>query len=428
VNGSEAPANRRVYSVKEFTSGLAAWFASKKFFADMAIAGEVSDLHPFGNGHVGFKLKEEQAIIECVAWWDRHRELPELKNGMAVIATGSIGIRQDRGCYQLVVETIEPTGLGALFLKYEKLKEKFRAEGLFDTSRKRLVPQLPRRVALISARGKAMEDFVETLARKAPFVDVTFIEAQVQGQGAEIEIAAALDAASQMTVDVIVLARGGGSYEDLFPFNLEPVVRAIVRARHPVLTAIGHSGDHHLADDVADAPFGTPSLAAEHIVREWVLALRRVRDAERRLLRAAERILLQASHRAYDLRQRLRYTGAAMLNAKTSQLTQWRRRLDVRSPQRAIGERRERLIRLSGAIQTSTLRYMGRAGSAFQRAAAGLDRVDPLAPLARGYAIVTHAGKAVKDASELHGGDAIEARFKRGVALARVELVKEEIF
>jgi exodeoxyribonuclease VII large subunit len=417
---------RRVYSVKEFTSGLAGWFASKKFFANIAIAGEVSDLHPFGNGHVGFKLKEEQAIIECVAWWDRRRELPELKNGMAVIAAGSIGIRQDRGCYQLVVESIEPTGLGALFLKYEKLKEKFRSEGLFDDARKRVVPQLPRSIALVSARGKGMEDFVGTLARNVPFVKVRFIETQVQGQGAEIEIAAALDEASRMDVDVIVLTRGGGSYEDLFPFNLEPVVRAIARAKRPVITAIGHSTDHHLADEAADLYLGTPSLAAERIARSWTLALSRVRDAERALARAARGILLQASQRVDVLKMRLRHGSTTMLNAKRSLLTEWNRRLDYRSPQRAIGARRERLIRLSGAIEASILRYMRKVESAFHRAAAGLDRVDPLAPLARGYAIVTHAGKAVKDAAELRGGDAIEARFERGAALARVESVKEE--
>lgn len=418
---------RRVYSVKEFTSGLAGWFASKKFFSRIAIAGEISDLHAFGTGHVGFKLKEEQAIIECVAWWDRRRELPDLKNGMAVIAAGSIGIRQDRGCYQLVVESVEPTGLGALFLKYEKLKEKFRAEGLFDDARKRAIPELPRRIALVSARGKAMEDFAGTLARKAPFVDVSFIEAQVQGQGAEIEIAAAIDDASRMDVDMIVLTRGGGSYQDLFPFNLEPVVRAIVRARHPVLTAIGHSGDHHLADEAADMNFGTPSLAAEHIVRGWVLAIRRIHDAKRSLRRAARGILLQASQRADVLKMRLRHGGTAALTAKRALLTSWNQRLDRQSPQRALDERRKRLIHLAGAIEASTLRYLRRVESAFQRASAGLDRIDPLAPLARGYAIVTHAGKAVRTASELHRGDEIEARFERGAALARVESVTEEV-
>jgi exodeoxyribonuclease VII large subunit len=416
----------RIYTVKEFTESLRRMFARHRQLSNIWIQGEISELRPFGNGHIGFKLKEEQSVIECIAWSDRRQAPPEIANGLAVIASGSIGVRGDRGCYQLVVESLKPTGPGALFLQYQRLREKFRLEGLFEDARKRAIPELPRRVALVSARGKAMEDFVGTTARGAPFVEVTFVETQVQGLGAEIEIAAALDEASRLAVDVIVLTRGGGSYEDLFPFNLEPVVRAIVRAKHPVLTAIGHSGDYHLADEVADKSFGTPSLVAEHIVRGWVLALRRVRDAERRLQRAAEGILLQASHRAHDLRQRMRYGSATALNAKRALLTDWNRRLDRRSPQRAIGERRERLIRLSGAIDASALRFMRRAEGAFQRAAAGLGRIDPLAPLVRGYAIVTHAGRAVKDASELCRGDEIEARFERGAAHARVESIREE--
>jgi len=413
----------RVYSVKDFTARLSRLFAAHKTLSNIAVQGEVSDVHPFGNGHLGFRLKEEQAILECIAWSDKRRELPELKNGMAVIASGSIGVRQDRGCYQLVVEHLEPTGLGALFLLYERLKETFRIEGIFAQERKRAVPELPRRVALVSARGKAMDDFVGTLARRTPFVDVTFVETQVQGLGAEIEIAAAIDNASRLDVDVIVLTRGGGSYEDLFPFNLEPVIRAIVRARHPVLTAIGHSGDRHLADDAADRSFGTPSLVAEHIAQGWVLAQRRVREAERALNRAVQSIVLQAARRAEDVTTRLRYAGERVIAGRRRELSALEMQLDRRSPREIVTARRVRLLTLSGRIETNAVRFVNAAERALERAGARLDRLDPLAPLARGYAIVTHGGKAVRDASLLQPGEKIDARFEHGSASARVERV-----
>jgi exodeoxyribonuclease VII large subunit len=427
VNAIEQSA-RRIYSVKEFTVGLAGWFARKRFFTNIAVAGEISDLHEFGNGHLGFKLKEEQAVLECVAWRDRKRDFPELKNGIAVVAAGSITVRQDRSCYQLVVERIEPTGLGALFLTYERLKEKFKKEGLFDAQRKRAVPELPRRVALISARGKAMEDFIETVKRRASFVEIEFIETQVQGQGAEIEIADALDRASRRDVDVIVLTRGGGSYEDLFPFNLEPVIRAIVRARRPVLTAIGHSGDHHLADDAADMPFGTPSLAAEYIVRGWMLATRRLRETEQSLARAARNIVVQAAQRLHEiLGMRLRHGSLTFLAKKQAALTEWEHRLERRDPQRTfVAERRERLIRFGARLDTSAVRFFSDAARRLERGATRLDALNPLAPLARGYAIVTKNGVAIRDAALLRSGDLIEVRFERGGAGARVETVKAD--
>jgi exodeoxyribonuclease VII large subunit len=413
----------RIFSVKEFTSRLARLFAAHGTLSNLGIAGEVSGVRTFGNGHVGFLLKEEQAVIECIAWADRRREFPEIKNGMAVVAYGSIGVRQERGCYQLIAERIEPTGIGVLFLTYEKLKEKFRSEGLFEASRKRAVPELPRRVALVSARGKAMEDFAGTLARKAPFVEILFLETQVQGQGAEIAIAAALDDASGRNVDAIVLTRGGGSYEDLFPFNLEPVVRAIVRARHPVLTAIGHSGDHHLADDVADRSFISPSAAAEHIAQGWTLAGRRVRELERALMRAIGNLVLGSARNADDAEQRLRYAADRAISRRRDRLAQLSVALDRRSPAQAIAQRRERLLKLDGRISTKALRLVGDARLAVERTMASLDRLDPLAPLARGYAIVTRDGKAVRDAASLRKGDAIEAKFERGRAAAVVESV-----
>jgi exodeoxyribonuclease VII large subunit len=438
---------RVVRSVAEFVAGLSRWFAQHRQLQNVSISGEISGLREF-NGHLAFTLKEGQSVLECVVWFDQRRALPALANGMAVIATGNVRVRVERSGYQLQVDAVELTGIGELYALQQRLKEKFAREGLFEANRKRAVPALPRRVVLISARGKAMEDFVATIRRQVPFVAVEFVETRVQGTGAEIDIAAAIDLASNRAPDAIVLTRGGGSYEDLFSFNLEPVVRAIVRANAPVLTAIGHSTDHHLADDVADMFFGTPSLAAEHIAKGWLLAIERLERLRRDLRRAALEALGRAAQRSDAAASALRQAGTALLRTREAMLASRMQRLDARSPQRVIAGWRERTATAIGRLDRSmnaslSARARGVASrtSALERLAAvvplglrnrcerahaALDRLDPLAPLARGYAIVTHDGRALRDASTLSPQDRVNARLMHGTFSARVESVETD--
>jgi exodeoxyribonuclease VII large subunit len=445
---NEALPVRRVLSVREFTEKLARWFTRQPGIQSVAISGEVSGMHPFGNGHLGFTLKEEQAVLECVAWSDTCRGLPEFENGTATIVTGSLRVRADRGGYQLIVESVELTGRGELFALHERLKAKFRSEGLFEAARKRAVPDLPRRVALISARGKAMQDFIETIERGAAFIAVDFIETRVQGLGADVEIAAALDEASRRDVDAIVVTRGGGSYEDLFPFNLEPVVRAIVRAKHPVITAIGHSGDRHLADDVADLTFGTPSLAAEHITRGWLLASRRLLVARRDLEKAARAAVGHAAQLLDVAGKNLDSAGLRLSASKRAALAARTQRLDRHNPQRVLADQRTRVVALAGRLAAAAANVVPRRRQLLadrrgvldraivnvasqldrrlERLQGRLDARDPLAPLAHGYAIVTLGGKVVRDARTLAPGAAIEARLERGTLAARVESVHDD--
>ena len=414
----------------------------------MAIQGEVSGLHTFGNGHSGFTLKDGHAILECVAFSDKRRALPPFENGSAVIATGSIRIRADRSGYQLVVEGVEYTGIGVLFAEYERLKAQFRAEGLFESARKRGVPTLLRRIALISARGKAAEDFVATIERNVPFVRVQFIETRVQGIGAEIEIAAAIDDASRRDVDAIVLTRGGGSYEDLFPFNREAVVRAIVRAAHPVLTAIAHSGDHHLADDAADMIFGTPSLAAEHVAKGWQAAQTHLQRLARDLERAARGAIVGREQVLHGALVRMHRAAIGVVASRYADLRQRQQQIERRNPQRVVADQRQLVRGLTARMEEASRRTLDRgvfvqtqrntaldyaivkgitnARRRFERADAALDRLDPLAPLRRGYAIVTKDGHAVLDASTLCAGDAVQARLGRGTIDARVETINSD--
>jgi exodeoxyribonuclease VII large subunit len=440
------PDARRVFSVREFAAELDRLFQRRTGLANIAIRGEITGLGEFGTGHLKFTLKEQEAVLDCIVWSDRRRRIPELRNGVAAIATGSIRVRQERSGYQLLVDGVELVGIGELFVLYERLKEKFRREGLFEAQRKRPVPELPRRIALVSARGKAAEDFMRTIQRNVPFVEVIFIETRVQGIGAEIDIAQALDEASRSGADAIVLTRGGGTYEDLFAFNLEPVIRAIVRAKAPVLTAIGHSGDHHLADEVADLSFGTPSLAAEHIAKGWMLAERRLGMLQRDLDRAVRTLQIRLEQRVDARRKELQRCGLRVVSIKRSSLAQSGQRLERRNPQRVLAEMRTRSvqlsIRLDGAIERRISRprqrltdldgklnrEIGERRTALSRrlelTESILERFDPLAPLVRGYAIVGRNGKTLRNAGSVRVGELIEARLQHGSLDARVESVR----
>ena len=345
------------------------------------------------------------------------------------------------------VESVELAGIGALFQEYERLKEQFRREGLFEAARKRPVPRLPRRIALVSASGKGKEDFIRSLQREAPFVEIVFIETRLQGIGADIDIAAALDAASRTNCDAIVLTRGGGSYEDLFPFNREPVVRAIVRAKLPVVTAIGHTGDHHLADDVADLHFATPTAAAQFVAAGWNDAVGRLAAARRELERIVRDCVRRGEQRV-DVRSRA--LEGAMLRvaaAKRSALNDRQQRLERSSPQRVLADVRARAAALGSRLDAAAARAATRAATALrertalleracasaagarlrrlERANDALDGLNPLSPLARGYAIVTFEGRALRDAGDVSAGALVEARLQRGKLAARVESVAD---
>lgn len=446
-------ANGRGYPVRtvgEFTNGMADWFVKKAWLQRIGIRGEVSDLYVGRSGILSFKLNEpsRKAVLECVAWADVRKGLPEFANGEAVTAVGSVRVRPDRSQYQLHVELVELEGRGALFLEYERLRKRFDAEGLFDAGRKRPVPTLLRKVALISSRGLGAEDFIRAIERTVPFVQIVFVETTVQGIGAEIDIAEALDRASRLDVDAIVLARGGGSDEDLVPFNREPVVRAIVRALKPVLTAIAHTRNQHLADLAGDREFGTPSLAAEWISAGWVEAGRRLKVAARDLERAVRVIAGDNGQRYERASLRLERAEERLVASKRASLNDCIARLGRQSPQRKLVDFNARLVpgreRLSAAairLCSRKAHAWGEARSALDRVAAtrwigfsrtlekkeaALDRYDPLAPLERGYAIVTLGGRALRDARDAARGDEIAARLHHGSLFARVERVSDD--
>lgn len=413
-------------SVAQFSLRLAQLIAKQPKLQRIAIVGEVSRWSPQQNGNLYFTLKDDGAALSCFAFGSDVARFPDVRDGVAVRAVGSIGVREQRSEYQLRVVQLELTGIGALAAQVEELREKLRAEGNLDESRRRAIPRFVRTVALVTAAGDAREDFERRIRQYAPRVKVVFVQTHVQGKGAAVEIAQALDDASRMDVDAVVLTRGGGSYEDRFAFNLEPVVRAILRNRHPVITAIGHARDHHLADDVADLVVATPTAAAEQIVSEWMRARERLSALEAALTRAFRDVVIGRAQRVDTAKNALRHRAEARIFEKSRRLHALAQSLQQNSPAVRLSRDRERLANANARVAAARSRYFAGATARVESAKLLLFRDDPLRPLERGYAIVYRGESAVRDASQVAAGDAIRARLGRGTLDARVERVEHD--
>lgn len=439
---SEAPQIEPVQGVSRVVDYIRRIISQNKTLAGIRVRGEVSGFAN-RNGRLYFDLKENADVLKCVVWASDAVKLPPFKDGDEIICGGDYGTFAQRSQYQLFVKSIELTGIGALYAQFEALRERFRKEGLFDESRKRPLPAFPRRVALVSARGKGAEDFLTTIAKRAPYIEVHFVETRVQGDGAQMDIAEAIDKASKLDVDVIVVTRGGGSYEDLFPFNLEPVVRAIVRAKRPVLSAIGHTGDVHLSDYAADYFCETPSNAAQYFGEIADRFLTRVQRAQSRIEHAI-RSIVTARGQSLDYAHGQLYRAADKnLRGRERLLHALERRLSTQTPQRRLAARAERITALRSRLEVLARHALVRPGDTVVQLRRRLDRAvpyalrpaqqrfellktrlnaaDPQAPLARGYAIVTLNGKTLRDAAEVREGAEIEAQLQRGKLVARVE-------
>jgi len=413
-------------TVSQFSHRLQHWLERRPELSRIAIEGEISGWKPQPSGNVFFSLKDSRAILKCFAGWKEVRKFPPVRDGIAVVATGAVGIWEKSSEYQLRVVAIAPLGVGAIAARVEALRKRLQAEGLFDGDRKRQVSRFPRRVALVSARGQGAEDFETTLREKSPGVGVTFIETRVQGDGAEIDIAEAIDRASRSKVDAIVVVRGGGSYEDRYPFNTEAVVRAIVRARHPVVTAIGHTGDRHLADEVADAVFKTPTAAAEYIAGSWAEVTARVAHQKRLLYNAIDKKVVRSARDRDAVEQRLRGAIDRRLSQLRERLLQLQNRIERRNPRHRVAERGARLTTTLLRLDAARDRTVSKRTNALALARSRLLSSNPEGPLERGYAIVTHGGRTLRNAAEVSVGNAIEARLFRGRLAATVERVIED--
>ena len=415
----------------------------------VAVAGEISNLARPASGHIYLSLKDVGAQLRCAFFRQRQRGLKfQPSNGDEVIAVGHISLYEPRGDYQLIVERLELAGSGALMRKFAELRDRLAAEGLFDPEQRRSLPPLPTRIGVItSPSGAAVRDILNVLRRRFPAIPVRIYPSAVQGAAAAGELVAALTlAGARADCDLLIVARGGGSLEDLWPFNEEPVVRAVASCPIPIVAGIGHETDVTLAELAADQRAPTPSGAAELAVPEWQsFAARATRGASalqaalvRRLERYAQRVdtatrRLNAASPAAALvlkrerlglaRLRLANGLVGRLKATTERLGSARRRLANASPRRLVGARQTRLAAASARLPAMIAGALATRSRRLAVAARTLDAVSPLATLGRGYALVTErgSGRVVRDAGDVQKGTSIAIRLAEGQLHASVD-------
>ena len=371
------------------------------------VRGELSGFVHHSSGHMYFTLKDAQSRLKCVMFHKANRTVrfhPE--DGLEVLAFGTVDVYERGGEYQLYVEMLEPAGFGALYLAFIQLRDRLAREGLFDPARKRPLPPYPTKIALItSPTGAAVRDMIKILRQRQPALSILVIPALVQGKEAAPSLVAALEAASRQNVDLVILGRGGGSPEELWPFNEEMVARAIVACRHPVISAVGHETDVTIADFAADARAATPSAAAEMAVPDSMALRRNLAGLSYRLLAAARRKLtLERSRLA-------RLAASAALAGPGRLLSGPRQRLD--------GARQE--------LEKAGRRALAYARRDLLSVTARLDAVSPLATLSRGYAVcLTAGGRILRSASDVEPEDMVRVVLHRGRLVCRVQQKEED--
>lgn len=417
------------------------------------VAGEISNWRVSPAGHAYFTLKDADSQIDAVMFRGRIAALRfKPDSGLEVIVCGLVTVYEKRGNYQIVCEEMQPKGLGALQLAFERLKKKLEAEGLFDEAHKKPLPLLPKRIGIVtSPTGAAIRDILNVINRRFANVHIVLYPARVQGDEAAPEIAEGIRALDAWGVDVMIVGRGGGSLEDLWPFNEEVVVRAIYEARTPIISAVGHEIDFTLADFVADERAPTPSAAAELVVKERQALSDRIRVQRERLLklmrtradrlrsrlalagscyvlRRPEDVFRQRRQQTDELRMRLQAAASAAVTVRKVRLDRAGRSMLMLSPAAQLHRSRERYARLQQRMQYAAGAQARQSRSRLMPALAQLQALSPLAILSRGYSLTWKLPERdlVREAGQLAPGDRVYIRLGSGGATAAVDGVEEE--
>ena len=420
-----------VYSVTRLNNEIKELLDAVPGYRNLLVQGEISNYKAHSSGHHYMTLKDEGAAINAVMFRsDAMRLKFRLENGMKVIVRARVSSFPRTGQVQLYISEVIPDGAGALNLAFEQLKNKLQAEGLFDPAHKKPIPACPQRIALVtSPTGAAVRDMIRILGRRWPLARVTLYPAQVQGQGAAESIARALMLANAVgEADVILCGRGGGSMEDLWAFNEEPVARAIYDSEIPVISAVGHEPDVTISDFAADLRAPTPSGAAELAVPDRAELSLSVRALDTRLRTAAHKQLQIRRQRLTALQERLELrTPAKYIAEKRLLLDQMADRLCTALPAR-LGREKQRLTMQRQRLLAAGQEGLHRRRLRFTQTVATLDAISPLRVLARGYAVATRGkrGAVVSDAGTLRAGDTLHIRFAKGAANCRVTDTEEE--
>jgi exodeoxyribonuclease VII large subunit len=436
---------QQVYSVKELNAAVRSALESE--FRDIRVLGEISGTRLATSGHCYFTLKEQDSLVKCVCYRSAYRYLKvKPQDGLAVTIRGQLGVFEARGEYQIQVEALEPIGQGALQLAFEDLKKRLAAEGLFDSKRKRNMPRFPQKIGIVtSPKGAVISDMLHVFERRFPGLHIRLFPAAVQGEGSIEEVCRGIGYFSESGwADVVIVARGGGSLEDLWTFNTEAVARAIAMCEVPLISAVGHETDVTISDFVADMRAPTPSAAAEILSLTHADILEKVRNWEKQLTRGMRHLLERAQfalqkraveglastlirgigrqlQRVDDYEYRLKENIRATIDLKRSlrrgledRLRRRDQRLQLERGKNRVEAARSALCRM---IETRILQRR----KSVEMPAAVLKQLSPVKVLERGYAVVFDIeGRLIKDASTVSVGTEIQVRLASGRLAASV--------
>ena len=436
---------RRTYTVAELNAQVRGMLETE--FTDIWVGGEISGCRIPSSGHCYFTLKDHEAQLKCVCYRSSFRYLKfKPQDGMAVLVRGRLDLYEARGEVQLLVEALEPQGHGALQFAFEQLKKKLAAEGLFEATRKRALPKYPQRIGIITSQtGAVIRDMANVLSRRFPGMHLRLYPAMVQGEGSVEQVCRALEYFSRTNwAQVVILARGGGSLEDLWTFNEEAVARAIVASSIPVISAIGHETDFTIADFVADLRAPTPSAAAELVIctREQVLEQVSVfehkltQSARYRVAMSARRLHQQGVERASSVLHRsigrrlqrvdeldynLRRSVNLCFSLARKRLEELSKRLRDRDLRLRLSSARRRLEAAEASLKVLAGMRVSRSRGLLEPLVAHLTQLSPLRILERGYAIVSNAeGRIVKSPEDAVVDETVDIRVAKGRLKAKV--------
>ncbi len=445
----EEPPQRRIYSVSELTGEIRGLL--EDHFPFLWVEGEISNFRVPASGHYYFVLKDENSQIRGVMFRSQQRWMRfQPEDGLKVLCQARVSVYEPRGEYQLLVDFMEPRGVGALQLAYEQLKKRLEAEGLFDPEHKRAIPFLTQRLGVVtSATGAAIRDIIRVVRERYSNLEIYLYPAKVQGEGAAAEIARGIDTFNEeFPVDVLIVGRGGGSWEDLWAFNEEAVVRAIFRSHIPIISAVGHEIDVTLADLVADVRAPTPSAAAEMVAQHKEALESLVANLNQRLEGRIRQTVSLAGERLDSRKKRLRHPTARLADLRL-RLDEQAQRLEFAARQRLRSEGqiflrlRDNLLHLSPSRRLSEARgLLGQCwhrlelfwGQSLQkkrqnleRSLTQLDGLSPLGILARGYSITTTwpKEKVIRSTSQVREDDTVKVRLHEGSLRCNVVRVEE---
>jgi len=389
----------KIYTVSELNAGVRA--ALEDVFSFLWLSGEISNLHVHGSsGHIYFSLKDERAQVRCAMFRSHSQRVSfQLQNGMQVVVQAHVSVYEARGEYQLIVQHMEQAGVGLLQQQFLALKEKLHREGLFDVAHKKALPKVPRCVGVItSPTGAAIHDILSVLRRRFPLVDVIIYPTQVQGSEAAAQIVCALERANKRCeCEVLIVGRGGGSLEDLWPFNEEVVARAIFASNIPIISAVGHEVDFTIADFVADWRAPTPSAAAEIVVPDIVEKVKLLVEGRKRLI--------------YLMQHKLQYADSLLLATKAR----------LKHPHQILQQQMQKLDDLERYLLSSWQHRVQMWHHQLTNISNSLNTLSPLATLRRGYAVVrsqrcdgVRHGAVIFNAAEVKNGDIVSVLLAEG--------------